>query len=152
MNVQKHCSPPARHRGITLVEILMVIALLIIILSFALPSVGSMTARAEMQAAVENVEYSIDSARKLARLTETPVALDIRSAQGGVHSIGIAALQGGAAAQAPGAQDYSLPPGIELETTAERYVFDARGLVEAPGTIVLSHVDDASLSTMLSID
>ena len=89
MNVQKHCNPPARCHGITLVEILMVIALLVIILSFALPSVGSMTARAEMQAAVENVEYSIDTARKLARLTESPVALELRGTVGATHTIGI---------------------------------------------------------------
>ena len=152
MNVQKHFNLPARYRGITLVEILMVIALLVIILSFALPSVGSMTARAEMQAAVENVEYSIDTARKLARLTETPVAVDIRPEQGNTRTIEITAMPDSGASLAPGAPDYSLPPGIELAATAERFVFDERGLVEAPGTIVLSHVDDASLSTTLSVD
>ena len=151
MNVQKHCNLPARCHGITLVEILMVIALLVIILSFALPSVGSMTARAEMQAAVENVEYSIDTARKLARLTESPVALELRGTVGATHTIGITALRG-AAAIAPGAPDYNLPPGIELTTTADRFVFDQRGLAEVPGTVVLSHVDDASLSTTLAIE
>lgn len=151
MNVQKHGNLPARCHGITLVEILMVIALLVIILSFALPSVGSVTARAEMQAAVENVEYSIDTARKLARLTESPVALEVRADHGEARTIGITALQG-AAAMAPGAPDYNLPPGIELKATAERFVFDERGLVEIPGSFVLSHVDDSSLSTTLTID
>ena len=55
-------------RGITLVEILLVISLLVILLSFAIPSMGGAAAKAEMTATVENVQHSIQSARNMARM------------------------------------------------------------------------------------
>ena len=54
-----HSTPPNRSKGITLVEILLIIALLVILLSFAMPSVGGAAAKAEMTATVENVQHSM---------------------------------------------------------------------------------------------
>jgi competence protein ComGC len=79
MNVKALSNPVTRSRGITLVEILLILSLLAILLSFAMPSVGNATARAELKASVENVQYSVSAARNVARMTESSIALNIQS-------------------------------------------------------------------------
>lgn len=139
---------PSHSRGITLVEILLVISLLMIVLSFAIPTMGSATAKAEMTAAVENVEYSIESARKMARLKETGVTVDFRSYPGEQTSvISISAVGKSADAGIP---EYRLPEDIELVATEESFVFDERGLVQNPGDIILvSRVDETVTTTVV---
>ena len=85
MNVQKMTHSRARSQGVTLVEILLVIGLLVLLAGFALPSFGTATARAEMKAALENLEYSIGTARNVARLTEASVSLNIVEVPGEVN-------------------------------------------------------------------
>ena len=77
MSVHKLNHSITRCRGITLVEILLVIGLVVLLAGFALPSFGTATARAEMKAALENLEYSIGTARNVARLTDSSISLNI---------------------------------------------------------------------------
>jgi prepilin-type N-terminal cleavage/methylation domain-containing protein len=150
MNVRISSHPAVPARGFTLVEILLVVSLLVILLAFALPSSGSATARAEMQAAVENLEYSVDTARNVARLAESGITLEIETPSGAaaqrIHfsRSAVRPRKGG-----PEIPEYLLPEGIRAVSTQDRFEFDARGLVEQPGRIVLvSRVDDSITSTI----
>ena len=150
MNVRSSHHPAVRARGITLVEILLVISLLVILLAFALPSSGSAIARADMQAALENVEYSVDAARNVARLTESSIALNFEmSGDETTQRIRFSRATPRPHAVGPEIPEYVLPEGIRLISTQERFVFNTRGLVEQPGRILLvSRVDDTITSTV----
>jgi len=164
MNVIVHSNPVFRSRGITLVEILLVISLLVVLLSFAMPSAGSATARAELKAAFENVQYSVGVARNVARMTESSVSLNILS--NGSRSNASASSAADAAqtitfgrpaagsrdAAGPDLQDYRLPEGIRLVADRDSYIFDERGLVSEPGRILLVSAADESLTYTVEIE
>ena len=146
-----HCRPPAR--GITLVEILMILSLLAILVAFALPSASSATARSELKAAAENVQYSVETARNVARMTESAVSLDLgSSADAEVRTIRFSHPGQRMQGRAPAIQEYRLPEGIRLPSDHDQYVFDSRGLVEKPGSIQLVSLADDSISTTLQVD
>lgn len=136
-----------RSRGITLVEILLVISLLVIILSFAIPSVSGAAAKADMTAAVENVEYSIKTAKNTARLHETGIAVDFKSYAGEqAQVISFRRVKQGKDAGIP---EYRLSEEIELVSDQESFEFDERGLSLNPGTITLiSKVDESVTATV----
>jgi prepilin-type N-terminal cleavage/methylation domain-containing protein len=137
-------------RGITLVEILIVLSVLVVLASFAIPSIGNATARAEMTAATENVRYSLESARKLARSAEARVELRVTDAPGpGGQAVTFGRLEG--AAQ-PAVQDYHLPGDIRLIADANPFVFDTRGLAENPGRLVLVSTVDESITATVTVE
>lgn len=147
MNTSRNILSLPRSKGITLVEILLVIALLAIVLSFAVPSIGSATASAEMTATVENVEYSIQTARNVARMNEAGVAVDFKRFVGEqAQVILFRRLDPGPGTGIP---EYSLPEDIELVSDQQSFVFDERGLVRNPGAIILvSKVDESVTATV----
>jgi len=153
MNVQNLSHSKARSRGVTLVEVLLVIGLLVLLAGFAVPSFGTATMRAEMKAALENLEYSIGTARNVARLTESSVSLDILGGSGAANQI-ITFSQSarGAGRHGPGIPDYVLPDGLELRSEQQHFVFDSRGMVEQPGRIVLVSRQDDTVSGSLEIN
>ncbi len=145
----------ARSRGITAIEILMVLSLVAILISFAIPSVNGAAARAEMKAATEHLEFSVDSARKAARISGQPVSLHIRRLEDDSRMIGFSTMdsQGDSrgidfAADLP---EYRLPGDIRLESDRETYRFDARGLVEKPGQLILVSVADESITSVVRV-
>lgn len=153
MSVNRPTHPRTRARGITLVEILMAIAVLIILVAFALPSAGSAAARAEMQAALENLEYSVGAARNVARLTESSVSLLIESPSAeAAQSITFSGMEKTSRERQPEIQDYRFPESIKVVSDQERFVFDRRGLVEQPGRILLVSRADEEISATLDID
>ena len=136
-----------RSKGVTLVEILLVIALLVILLSFAIPSMSGATAKADMMAAVENVEYSIETARNTARMNESGIIVDFKSFAG--EQAQVISFSRKKSGQTAGIPDFRLPEEIELVTNQENYVFDERGLVATPGMITLvSRVDETVTATV----
>jgi Tfp pilus assembly protein FimT len=156
MNVNAPSIPVFRSRGITLVEILLVISLLVLLLSFALPTVGNTTARAELKATLENVQYSIGAARNAARLTESSVALNIESSADRVQKITFSQPEESRRTRGDTnglhLQEYRLPEGVRLESEIDQFVFDARGLVHEPGRILLVSVADESISSAIDIE
>jgi Tfp pilus assembly protein FimT len=167
MNVNALSNPVSRSRGITLVEILLVISLLVILLSFAMPTVGNATARAELKATVENVQYSVAAARNAARMTESSLALNIESSpaenvqkitfsrpQGhkGAHGQGAHGQGAQGGAHGLGLQEYRLPEGILLVSEHEQFVFDPRGLVGEAGRIMLVSAADESISATIDVE
>ena len=136
-----------RSRGVTLVEILLVISLLVILLSFAIPSMSGATAKADLTAAVENVEYSIDVARNTARMNESGITVDFKTYAG--EQAQVVSFSRSASGSSAGIPEYRLSEDIELLTDQEYFVFDERGLVENPGTITLvSRVDESVMATV----
>lgn len=157
MNVKALSNPVTRSRGITLVEILLILSLLVILLSFAMPSVGNATARAELKASVENVQYSVSAARNVARMTESSVALNIQSspadkAQRITFSRPEESQGDSMGSQEVGLQEYRLPEGIRLVSDHERFVFDPRGLVGEAGRILLVSAADESISSAVDVE
>jgi prepilin-type N-terminal cleavage/methylation domain-containing protein len=155
MKINALSNPFSRSRGVTLVEILLVVAVLVILLSFAMPSVGNATARAELKAAAENVQYSMDAARNLARMTESSVAVNIETASQPEATAGAESGSGGEPQRItfskPEIQDYLLPVGIRLVSDHDHYVFDSRGLVLEPGRVTLLSATDESISSAIDI-
>jgi type II secretory pathway pseudopilin PulG len=141
---------PSRSRGVTVVEILLVISVLIILLTFAMPGIDRATARAEMKAAAENVQYSIDTARRLARGTESSVVLRAESAgdAGGQR----VRLTGPSVGATMGAQDYRLPETIRLVPDGAVFTFDERGLVQNPGKLTLMSLANEAVVSELRVE
>jgi len=153
MNVHKSTCFGARARGITLIEILLALSVLVILVAVGLPSVGNATARADMKAAIENLEYSFDTARKVARLTESSVTVVIESAAGQTsQTIRFTGSGPSGRHSGPDIPDYVLPSELLLESEHDRFVFDRRGLVEQPGIIRLASRADETISSELYID
>jgi competence protein ComGC len=153
MNVKALSNPVNRSRGVTLVEILLILSLLVILLSFAMPSIGSATARAELKATVENVQYSVSAARNVARMTESSVALNIQSSPADkIQTITFSRPEESMGAPGVGLQEYRLPEGIRLVSDHERFVFDSRGLVGEAGRILLVSAADESISSAVDVD
>lgn len=153
MKIKSVRNPFIRSKGVTLIEILMVIGLLVILLSFAVPSVSGTAAKAELKVTLENVEYSIQAARNMARVTESSVSLNLQSAQDGQRqSISFSSSAPGRNDGLAGLPDYQLPAEIVLVSDHESFVFNAKGLVDNPGKIVLASRVDETVRSVLDIE
>lgn len=144
-----------RYQGVTLIEILLILGLLVIITSFAAPSMGSATARADMRAASENLQFSIRSARNTARMTESKVTMNILETGPGGQGQKITFSVSGPGLKAlslAGLQEDFLPVDIKLVSDYSSYVFDGRGIVQNPGVITLISRTDESLNTSFDVE
>lgn len=147
MAIRHRTAFPPRRRGITIVEILLVISVLAILISFAVPSVDRATAQAEIKAAAEHVQYSIDTARKLARMTEASVTLHADPADGTTAQH--VRLSGRRLGDMSATPDYRVPDSIRLVADHAVFTFDERGLARNPGRLILvSEVDEAIFSEL----
>jgi len=143
--------PPSR--GITLIEILMVLGLLTLLLSFAMPSVSGAVSKAEMKATLENVKYSLQLARKTALTTETAVSMGISPAgKETIQTISFSSPGKGGAYHDLHIQDFNLPTEILLMSDHESYVFNERGMVENPGRILLVSTVDESVTSTINVE
>ena len=147
-NSKNHC------QGITLIEILVILGFLAILASFAVPSISTATARADMRAASENLQYSIQSARNTARMTESKVTMNILEEEQGEQGQRVTfavSEQGLKALGQAGLQDDRLPVDIKLVSDYSSFEFDGRGIVENPGVITLVSRMDESLFTSFEV-
>jgi type II secretory pathway pseudopilin PulG len=149
MNDSKVPVSLSRERGITLVEILLVIALLVVVLSFAIPTMGNASAKAEMQVAVENVTYSVKMARNTARLREDRVELAFRTLAGEPSQT--LSFNRPDSGRGTDIADYRLPDSVELVADQASFLFDERGLVENPGTITLVSRNDETVTETIEV-
>lgn len=151
MNKLLQRNPSSNSKGISLIEILLGLAVLVILLGYAMPSVSSTAIKAEMSAALENVRFSIQAARQTARITEAAVAMHISAvddpSKPQVISFSSASKKTVSPVQI---QDFRLPPEIVMVSDREIFVFDGRGLAMDPGTILLvSRTDDSITSSII---
>jgi Tfp pilus assembly protein FimT len=152
-----------RCQGITLIEILMILGVLIVIVSFAAPSVSGATARADMRAASENLHYSIRIARNTARMDESIVTMNLveggdeagyritfsesESAAGSSEKMASEQM----APEQPGLQDYQFNKEIKVVSDFPSFEFDSRGIVKKPGQITLISMTDDSVTTQIMV-
>jgi len=153
MKINSLAQYASRSRGITLVEILMVVGLLAILISFAIPSVGGAAAQAEMTATVENFEYSIQATRNIARMNETGVSLHFETLP---HEAGqritFTSPDQSVQDDVRLLQDYRPPRGIQFIPDHDSFVFDEKGLVKNPGNVQLISIKNESITETLRIE
>jgi len=146
-------NPPSNSKGISLIEILLGLAVLVIMLSFAVPSAAGAVIKAELSVAVENVQYSMHVARQTARINEKSIAMTLISDKDTIpsQSITFAATEpkNNGLVQI---QDFNIPPEIMLISDQDSYIFDERGLVKNPGAILLVSREDESITSTININ
>ncbi len=145
-------TPVPISKGVTLIEILLALGLLIILVSFAMPSVSGAAGKVEMKSTLENVRYSIQAARRTARVTETVVSMNISpSGQESSQTISYSSPGKTGAGNDLRLQEFKLPSEILLISDHESFLFDERGQVENPGRILLVSTLDESVTSTLGV-
>ena len=146
-------NPASTSKGISLIEILLGLAVLVILLSFAVPSVSGAAVKAEMSATLENVHYSIQAARQTARINESAIAMNISTGneQRPIQTISFSSANQ-KKAHSVQIQEFTMPPDIRVISDRESFVFDERGLVEDPGTILLISTVDESVTSSITVN
>ena len=139
-------------QGISILEILIAISLIVVILAFASPSLNRISAKAELSTAVEQMESSILIARQTARTLNTDVVMrmhiDKRDKQNSI-SLAFPALESPPQTVAL-PQETLLPEGVRLVTSQRTVLFDSQGMVEAPVYFsIVSTMDEAVTKRML---
>jgi len=146
-------NPSSNTKGITLIEILIGLAVLVILMSFAMPAVSGAAVKAEMSAASENIQFSIHAARQTARVNESGVTMYVpineESGPGQTISFSSANLKKVAQVRIP---QFQLSPEIMAISDQESYLFDDRGLAINPGTILLVSTIDESITSAIVIN
>jgi Tfp pilus assembly protein FimT len=139
-------------KGITLIEILLVLGLLVVLLSFAVPSISSAAVKADLRAAMENVQHSLEAARRTARMSESPVFMNISSiAEDAEQTITFSAPGKRGAGVVTQIQDFQVPSDIALVTDQEAFLFDERGLVTNPGQILFVSKQNESVKFAITV-
>ncbi len=143
-----------RSRGFSMIEILIALGVLVVFLSFAAPSVSQATAKADLRAAAENMQFSIGMAKTTARQLETAVVMQFNTDPNGerhsvTYSFPAKNVMPGSASQL---QDVQFPPQIRLVSDAPSVQFDRRGMVRSSVQVVLVSSQDDNLSQRFVIE
>jgi len=146
-------SATARARGISIVEILVALGVVAVIASFASTSFSNSSNRAELEAAVEGVKLSIQSARSTARELETEVVMHLETDRHATqHSISFSfAHRNAELGSSSLPQEFQLPTDIFLVADESSIHFDKRGLVAAPSQLQLISTTDERLNESVLI-
>lgn len=142
------------HLGITVPEVLLILAVILVLLSFAAPTLTGATAKAELKDATAGMDLGIRMARSTARRLDTVVIMHLhndRKARN--HSVTFSMPD--LPLDAPEAAmlvDYHLPESVRVETNGHDVRFDGRGLVEEPVQIALVSLHDDELYERMLID
>ena len=141
-------------QGITLLEVPIILGLLFILVSFALPEFGGATVRADMRAANENLQYSIQNARNTARMAESIVSMNLLEEPGDAgQRITFSAPETARKSTAHlDIQDYQFNAEIKLVSDYPSYEFDSRGIVKNPGKITLVSTADESVIFQIMVE
>lgn len=144
---------PASHsRGITLIEILLALGLLVILLSFAVPSFSGAAVKAEMKVLVDNVQHSLQMARNVARTLESPVEMNLSpDSTDQRQTITFTSRENGSIPGGLQIQDLVVPADFALVSDRDSFVFDQRGLVEYPGRILLVSKTDETVTSTIQV-
>ena len=141
-------------RGISILEILIIVSLMVVVLAFASPSLNRVNAKAELESAVNQVESSIIIARQTARTLDTRVIMRLhaskRDKQNSISLVVPAMEQPRGLVALP--QDTVLPEGIRLVTSQRTVIFDSEGGVEEPVYFSLVSMQDEAVTKRMLID
>lgn len=142
-----------RGQGLTAVEVLVVLAIIAILLSFTASFVGRLSGQAELTAAEENVLDSLRMARNLSRSAESGLKLSLsRDAGDSGYRISFASPDGKQIGpNRLNAPEVQLPDGVVVLSGSRTFTFDHRGLVEPTGSIVLGLAGDFDETTTVFV-
>jgi Tfp pilus assembly protein FimT len=143
-----------RCQGVTLVEILIVMGMLVMLLGFAVPSFTDISVQAKMRAANENLQFALNTARKAARVKESAVRMSVVELPGERgHRISFSFVEPkGRGLYELDIQDFEIDKKIDIVSTFPSYEFDKRGVVKAPGRIKLISMVDKSFTNRVIIE
>lgn len=117
--------PGRRHAGVTLIELMTILALVLVIVTGAAPSFGSMLERSRLRAVVERLRGDVAVARAEAVRRHRTVVLSFwRSEDGGQWCYGLTLANACDCRVASGAGSCELDPGVSTRVTSDR----ARGV------------------------
>jgi prepilin-type N-terminal cleavage/methylation domain-containing protein len=141
-------------KGLTLIEILVVLAVMAVLLAFATPSMQGVSARANIKAATENTTYAFRMAQNTARAAGKPVTLTLTTSQSG-NAISFN-IPGHNSQVVDGLSmpDIHLPLDLSVTASPASYTFDPMGRIigfEEPGTVVIASAADASFTATLTV-
>jgi Tfp pilus assembly protein FimT len=147
-------NPRNTSRGITLIEILIVLGVLTLLISFAVPNYSDASASMQLRAAAENVQHTIDTARKMARMTESPVTLNvITDSPDGQHRVTVTLSERAKRRLSqPGMPEFLLDQNLALRSDQPSFEFDGRGIVSHPGNLTLFARNEESSQTILLVE
>jgi prepilin-type N-terminal cleavage/methylation domain-containing protein len=126
-----------RSPGFSIIEILIALGVLVVFLAFATPSLKSASARTELRAAVENLQFSVRTARNTARQLETDVVMHFNTDPLDERNSVTFALPPGKVKPSALLQDFQFSPAIRLVSDTSSLHFDSRGMLDRPVQIVL---------------
>ncbi len=147
-------STKSQMRGISLIEILIVLAALTVITAIALPKPEKDSAKAEMQAAVENLQQAVYLARSTAMSKQTDVILHLvpgNTEESGKVTFSFANPKAGMDTSTLD-HEYPFPSGIRLETSEPDVHFNSAGQVEYEARIALISNSDKDFIERLLIE
>lgn len=142
------------NQGITVIEILIGLGVLVLLVSFAAPSITGANTSMQMRAAAEHVEHSIDIARKTARMTEAPVTMNVLTdaADGSQRITFTLSERAQKKLSQPDIPEFQLDKTLAFETSQTSFEFDGRGLVSNPGSLTLYVKDEQNSRTSFVVE
>jgi len=144
-----------RQSGFSLLEAMVTITILVITIYFAVPSVSSMYATNEIEAAQQNVAQSLRKAKQFARSVNTTISVIFTLNQKD-NTISFALPDG--TNQLPDGitlNTVNLPGNVAVSSTNATYSFNALGIVDnanaIPGVITLTSGRDANRTRSVTL-
>lgn len=133
-------SVPSKIRGVTAVEILIVLGMVAVIVTFFANTFTRTVNKGDLLVAAEGLSFSVQSARNMARTLETDVLMHLNVAPGASnHSIVFSYPNRNESLTGENLlQEFVLPADIRMMTDVSAIHFDARGLVETPANLLLT--------------
>jgi Tfp pilus assembly protein FimT len=132
---------PKSSKGLSLIEVLVLLAVLAVLLAFADPMLRDNSARLTIKEATVQVALALHNARNSARSGNTPVTVVI-STNPSHNTLLFAYPKDGSGGTVPSLPPVTLPAGILVSSDTAAVTFDPHGTVSAGGSIRLSSSPD----------
>jgi len=127
-------------KGLTAIELLIVISIVALLVAFAAPMIKTMSPKSEFEQAIEITEASVEQARWTARFYQTEVLLRLETDENQKrHSITLSVpkMQKDLVLNEV-KEEFPLPNGIQIISDDTVILFDPHGEVELPAHLLIS--------------
>ena len=130
----------ASAKGLTAIELLIIISIVALVVTFAAPMIKTLSFKSEFEQAIEITEASVEQARWTARFYKTEVILQLETGENQKqHSIKLSVPQMQKDLVLNEVkEEFPLPIGIQLVSDDTIIRFDPAGQVELPAHILVS--------------
>ena len=127
----------AKQAGITIIEVLVVLAVIAITVGIATGSTKDLAYRADLRVATEMIQQSVRMARNRARMEEKDMQLMFTDVDE-YDQVRIELNSPSERYAQPILEDIRLPPGIMIMSPDRQFSFNSRGVLDEPGTITIA--------------